>query len=460
MKKILCFFILFLFIIPVYSTNYLYVSYNNLKKISVIDTSANEIFKEIKLPCLARRMQLSPDDKYLYFTGYDTNAVYRIKVKNLTLDTDFVSVGSAPVAIALSSDNKRIYIANEKSRNLSVISVSDFSVSEEPVQMPAAPVAMALSDDNKKAFVGLAGQSGIAVVDTEKLKTIAVIPFGTDPWDLYVSGNRLFFTNEGVASISVVDIKKNKLLNEIVTTDTPRGMDIIDNLIYVGVSNGVDIFETLRYEKPASVGVDYSTYDVVAGKTSEGKRVFVAGYNMGDKTGKIAVIDTELNEVTSEIDVEGWPMYLEIKRTKPTTAPTDTYTPMPTDTPASKPTFTPVPTDTPEPAPKPTPKPKKTIKPTPKPTQEKISSIIKEDLTGRVILDNQPVKNVRVKAIYKHSEKIYTTYTDSAGRFAFKQLPIGGYVVSVEATYIQEKAVAITLNMGKNKDLIINVKKR
>ncbi|MBP7792024.1 MAG: carboxypeptidase regulatory-like domain-containing protein [Candidatus Goldbacteria bacterium] len=456
MKRILCVFILFLISLNVYSANYLYVSYNQSKKISVIDTSASEVFKEIILPCTARRMQLSPDNKYLYFTGYDTNAVYRITTKNLTLDNDFVSVGTAPVAIAVSSDNNRIYVANERSKNISIINAADFNLLEEPIQLPAAPKAIVLSEDDKKAFIGLSEQSGIAVFDTEKLKITGIMPFSTEPWDMCVYGNRLFITNEGVASISVVDVKKNKLLNEIVTTDAPRGLDIIDNLIYVGVSNGVDIFETIRYEKPASVGLDYSTYDVVAGKTSTGKMAFVAGYNKSEKTGKIAVVDVEINEVTSEIDVDGWPMYLEIRKAKPTPTPTETYTPLPTDTPTPKPTFTPQPTNTPKPKPKPTPIPKKTKKPTP--VIE--SSIIKTDLKGRVMLDNQPVKKVKIKAIYKHSDKLYTTYTDDSGRFIFEKIPIGGYVVSVEATYIKEKAVTITLNKGENPDLIINVKRR
>lgn len=456
MRKILYFFVLFLIIANVYPGNYLYVSYYQSKKISVIDTAANDIFKEIKLPCQPGRMQLSPDDKYLYFTGYDTNAVYRIKTKNLTLDTDFVSVGSAPVAIAISYDNKKIYVANEKSRNISVVDISDFSLSYESVRLSAAPKSIILSEDNKKAFVSLSGQAGVAILDIEKLKITGLIPYGAEPWDLCVYGNRLFFTNEGVASVSVIDIKKAKLLNEIVTTDSPRGLDIIDDLIYIAVSNGVDIFETLRYEKPASIGVDYSTYDVVAGKTSAGNRVFVAGYNKSEKTGKIAVIDTEINEVISEIDVAGWPIYLEIKRTKPTPTPTDTHTPLPTDTYTPHPTFTPRPTDTPQPIPTHTPKPKKKIKPTP----EQVSSIIKSDLSGRIMMDNMPVKKIKIKAVYKHSDKIYTVYTDDAGRFTFKQLPIGGYVISVEATYIKEKAVAITLHKDNNPDLIINVKKR
>ena len=56
--------------------------------------------------------------------------------------------------------------------------------------------------------------------------------------------------------------------------------------------------------------------------------------------------------------------------------------------------------------------------------------------------------------------KIYTVKTDGNGRFKFKKLPIGGYTISVEATYIKAKSVAVVVNRGKNKELVIKVKKR
>ena len=39
-------------------------------------------------------------------------------------------------------------------------------------------------------------------------------------------------------------------------------------------------------------------------------------------------------------------------------------------------------------------------------------------------------------------------------------LPIGAYVLSVQATNIEEKAVPVTVNKGKNADITVNVKRR
>lgn len=436
--------------------SYLYVSNNKQKKISVINTAVNQVMAEIKLPCLPKDMELSPDDAYLYFTGFDTNALYRIKTKNLTLDQDFVSVGMGPLTLVISPDGKKAYVANSKSKNISIVDLGTLDSAEDPVQLAESPRAMIISNDGKKIYIALAEQEGIAVFDMAKNKVIKTVQSGADPWAMTTAGSRLFVTNEGMASMSVIDMKKDRVINEIVTTDNPRGAAHYNGMIYTAVMNGADIFETARYEKPASISVDYETYGVAGGKVPAGGRVYMACYNKGDAGGKVAVIDPELNEVTEEIGISGWPMYLEMRKDRIKAAPEPTA--VPTVEPTAVPTAAPKPTvkPTPKPVVKPKPKPKPKKKATPKPQAGRLTSSI----SGRVFMENNPVSKVRIKALSKHSDRVYTVYTDTAGRFRFDKLPIGAYVLSVEATYIKEKAVAVTVNKGKNADLTINVRRR
>lgn len=459
MKKTVICFLALLFAVPVFAArSYLFVSNNQLKKISVIDTAVNQVASEVKLPCLPKDMELSTDDQYLYFTGFDTNALYRIKTKNLSLDPDFVSVGMGPVTLVISLDGTKAYVANSKSKNISIVDLTALDSTEDPVDLPEAPRAMILGADGTKAYIALAEQEGIAVFDLATNSIKKVIQSGADPWGMTIAGNRLFVTNEGMASMTIIDMKKDTVINEIVTTDSPRGTAYYGGMIYTAVTNGMDIFETVRYEKPASVSLDYETYGVAGGKVPAGGRVYMAGYNKGDAGGKVAVIDPELNEVTEEIDIAGWPMYLEMRKDRVKAAPA----------PTAAPTAAPEPTAAPTVAPKPTPKPKPTVKPTPKPTPKPkkkatpkpVPSGLTSDISGRVFMDNSPVSKVRLKALSKHSDKVYTVFTDEAGRFTFAKMPIGAYVISVEATYIKEKAVAVTVNKGKNADITINVKRR
>lgn len=437
----------------------LYVSHNQLKKLSIVDTSTNQVMNNIQLPCMPKSIKLSPDEQYLYITGFDTNDLYRLKIRNMTLDQDFVSVGYGPTALAIRPDNRRIYVANSKSNSISIIDLPAFAMNEDPVTLSASPKALAITDDGKKMYIALAGREGVALMDLSTDKIEGVIQTGADPWGMCIVDNRLFVTNEGMASISVIDTRKNKVINEIVTTDSPRGIAYFNGYVYVAVMNGVDIFDTSSYEKPASVGLDYPVYDVICGKSPSGYKIYVAGYNKTDAAGKIAVIDPQQNEVETEMDCEGWPYYLEMRKVWQKPAPAATAAPRATAAPQTTKIFTPEPTNTPVPSPTPAHKKskKKTVhKPKPKPTPWGLTS----KLTGRVLMDNQPVADVKIKAVSKHTDKIYTAHTDGSGRFTYDALPIGGYAIFIEATYIKEKAVAVVVNRDRNPEMVINVTKR
>ncbi len=469
MKKIFAILAFFGFAAGLFAAPNLYVGYDKAKKITVIDSAVNEATGDIVLKTAVSDMKLDPDDRYLYYTSREANALYRIKTKNLTVDADFTSTGYAPVGIAIKNDNKAIYVINSKSNNISVIDPQTMESIGDPITLPASPRAIVITDDDRKAYIALSDTNGVALLDIATGKITGVIPTGADPYALTTYNNKLLFvTNEGMASVSVIDMKKNAVINEIVTTDMPRGMAVYGNLLYVSVMNGIDIFELKGFTKPSSVGLDYTPFDCEFGKTPSGPRIFSAGYADGATSGKVTVFNPAEGDIITEIELEGAPKYLEIRKIKPTPVPTATLVPtkvptaVPTEVPTKVPTIAPtkVPTKIPTkaPTPKPTPIPKKKKKPTPVPT---VDMMLKADLKGRLFFENRPVAaGIKVKALSKHSDKVYTVLTDDSGRFIFEKLPIGAYVVSVDATYIKEKAVPVTVNRGSNPVLEINTVKR
>lgn len=468
MKKTVLSFLMLLAAACAFSAPNLYVAHENLKKITVIDTAVNEVLGEIAIPAAASAIRLDPEEKYLYFTSQDTNALYRIRCKNLTPDPDFVSTGLAPDGLAIKNDNKMIYVINGKSNNITVVNTQSFDAAPDPVALPGSPRAIIITDDDRKAYIALSGMGGVALLDLASNKILGVIQTGADPWAMATYANRLLFvSNEGTASVSVIDMRKNSVINEIVTTDNPRGMAAYNGMLYVSVMNGADIFELKGYTKPSSVTLDYPVYDCVAGKSAAGPQVYVAGFEQGAKTGKVAVIDPVKGEVINEIEVSGAPKYLDVNRIKPPA----TFTPVPTLVPTKAPTvaaptqtftavppastFTPVPTRTPVPKKK---KKKPAATPTPVPT---VDTMLHTNLPVRVFSDGSPIDaGIKVKAVNKHTDKIYTSYTDSKGRCVFKAVTIGGYMISVESTNIVENAAAVTANRGENPELVINVKTR
>jgi len=455
MKKLLAF-IFLLFPLIVFARPDLYICYDGDPKISILDTSINKIIQDIKLKFSVNDIKLDYEDKYLYFISSDTNSLYRLQTKNYIIDTDFINVGLNPAAIAISKDNKKIYVVNKGSKNITIVKIPSMELSEEILPLSFNPKGIIIADDNRRAFVSLDGRKGIAVIDLMANKVKGIIDTGIEPWGMCIYQNKLFVTNEGVGSVSVIDINTYKVLNEIVTSDLPRGVDAFNNQIYIGVTSGIDIFETVKFEKPASLGLDSPGYGIIYAKTTSGDKIYVASHNEEGK-GEVAVIDPYLNEIVEEIPLTGKPNILEIKKPLPTATPTFTSTKTQIPTATFTLTKTPIPTATPTSTKVPV---KKKIKPKPTPTIIKGPDLITTDLKGKVWLLNGPASYVKVKAISKHTNKIYETKTDHNGNFIFNNLPIGGYVVSVEATYIKEKAVAVVLNRGENEPLVISVQKR
>ena len=458
MKKVFVVMALFCFSAMLNANSYLFVSHEGLPLISVISPNADEKAYEIKLPASADEMKLSPDGKKLYYVNSKANALYRVDMKTFKPEADPIRTGFFPVSIVIIPDGKKAYIANKKGKSISVIDLEKFEVSGEAIQLKSQPVALAITDDGSKVFAALSDRDGVAVIDTASGEAKKTVETGTSPWGITYGAGKIFMTNEGISSVSVIDAKRDALLNEVVSTDSPRGVAYSGGQIYVTVAGGVDIFEVRSYEKPASLSLDYELFDAEESVQGGKRKIYLAAYDAASDSGKIISINPAENEILAEIDVKGKPKYLEALRKWPV-LPTPTYTPEPTAEPTVVPTAVPTKAPTAVPTKKPVAKPVPKKKPTPKPepTQD---PLLHSDISGKVMIKDVPITGVTIKALNKHTDKVYTVKTDESGKFLFKALPIGGYTMTVNATYIEEKAITLTVNRGKNEPLIIDVKRR
>ncbi len=458
MKKALITVLMLAAAFQAYSSSYLFVSHDNLPLITVISPNADEKAYEIKLTAPADEMKLSPDGRTLYYVNSKANALYRIDLKSFKPNPEPLRTGFFPVSIVITPDGKKAYVANMRGKTLSVVDLEKFDMMKDPIQLGAQPKALAISDDGSRVFAALSDRDGVAVIDTESDTVRKKIETGISPWGIITGGGRVFVTNEGIGSISVIDIKREALLNEVVSTDSPRGVAYSGGQIYAAVSGGVDIFEVRSYEKPASLSLDYEMYDVEEVFAGRKSKIYIAARDSSGESGRVISVNPAENEIVTEIEVKANPKYLEAMRKWPP-PPTPTFTPVPTAAPTEVPTVKPTPVPTKAPVKKPTPKPAPAKKPTPKPAPTK-DPLLHSDLKGKVMIKDVPVPGVTIKALNKHTDKVYTVTTDGSGNFIFKALPIGGYTITVNATYLEEKAVATTINRGRNADLIIDVKRR
>jgi YVTN family beta-propeller protein len=103
----------------------LYVANAGSDTVSVIDTRADEEVRTITLRpedvrglpgCTPTGLALSPNEKRLYVTLADMNAVAVVDAEKGTLE-GYIPVGWYPTAVAVSPDNRRLFVANAKGVN-------------------------------------------------------------------------------------------------------------------------------------------------------------------------------------------------------------------------------------------------------------------------------------------------------------------------------------------------------
>ncbi len=107
----------------------------------------------------------------------------------------------------------------------------------------------------------------------------------------------------------------------------------------MNVAGAVEIYETAAYEKIASIKVNDVLYDMAYGKVPSGDKLYTAGYISEEDKGKIVVIDPVSQQMVYDIDMQGWPYYLEVEP-KDVPKATVTVTAISTSTKTATPTFT------------------------------------------------------------------------------------------------------------------------
>jgi len=147
---------------------------------------------------------ISPDNKYLYFTRVDNTLV----VVDLTTGRErgSILVKKEPVDIAVTSKGDRLFIANRGGGIVSSLEVSAGQVTEN-LPVGKEPVALVLSPDESELYVSNYGDNSITVIDLKSKKSLS-IPAGKGPVALDVTpeGNLLYVANSLSQSVSVIDL--------------------------------------------------------------------------------------------------------------------------------------------------------------------------------------------------------------------------------------------------------------
>lgn len=255
-------------------------------------------------------------------TTTGTVAVY-VSPTQLTVGTP-IGVQRDPAGVAIYENaqdptRNRTYVINQYDKSVSVIDGNPNSTTYNKVvatiKLASTPSDIVVNSTGTRAYVAMKGNATVTVIDTVANKVIDVnsttatvdsIKVGSTPAGIAISpdDSRVYVTNSGSSTVSVIDTALNKEISRITVGSQPNGIAVSPD--------GKKLYVTLRYSDslavvdlatptaaPALIKVGDSPREVVLTPVT-GARAYVTNYD-----GTVSVIDTATKTQLTKITTGG-----------------------------------------------------------------------------------------------------------------------------------------------------------
>jgi YVTN family beta-propeller protein len=193
------------------------------QSIQLIDAVNDKILHSVEIPKSWLGLKFSADQKYLYASGGNDNWILKYAILNNKLVLkDSIKLGNkwpekiSPAGIDINDAAGAMYVVTKENNSLYEVDLKTKTVKQ---QYPLAAEAFTclLSADKKELYVSLWGADKIIVFNTTTKNFTDSIAVGDNPNDICLSktGKYLFVANANDNSVSVIDIKKRKVLETL-----------------------------------------------------------------------------------------------------------------------------------------------------------------------------------------------------------------------------------------------------
>jgi YVTN family beta-propeller protein len=149
-------------------------------------------------------------------------------------------------------DQNRLFVSMPEADMVAVVNTGTFKVKQN-LDAGKNPVRIALQPDEKYLWVGNDGkdesQSGVTVIDVDKLQTVESIPTGSGHHEIAFSDDSryAFVSNRDAGTISVIDVQRLKKVKDVKTGVTPLSLaySILSKSVYVtdGVKGEITVID-------------------------------------------------------------------------------------------------------------------------------------------------------------------------------------------------------------------------
>lgn len=279
------------------SKKYMAVTNNgqSTQTLQLIDVAGEKILDNITVAKSWVGLKFSADEKYLYVSGGNDNRILKYAVKNNHLVfSDSLILGNSwpnkisPAGMDIDDKANTLYVVTKDNKALYVINLASKKIVRQ-VSLPDEAYTCLLSPDKKELYITCWGCSELLVYNTVQQAMVSGIAVGSNPNDLCLTANGqyAYIANANDNSVSVVDIRKRKVLetlNAALYPDAPNGsttngvaLSPDEKTLYIANAdnNCLAVFDVTRHGSSISKGFIPVGWYPTCVKTI-GKKIYVA----------------------------------------------------------------------------------------------------------------------------------------------------------------------------------------
>lgn len=279
------------------SKKYMAVTNNgqSIQSLQLIDVKNEKVLDNITIPKSWLGLKFSANEKYLYASGGNDNWIlqYAIKKEKLFL-IDSIRLGEkwpvkiSPTGIDIDDVNHLLYVVTKDDKVLYIIDLSSKKIVQK-ISLPGEAYACLISTDKQELYISCWGCGKLLVYDIKQNKLTDEIIVGSNPNDFCLSknGQFVYVANSNDNSVSVIDIKKRKVLetlNAALYPDAPNGsttngvaLSTDEKMLYIANAdnNCLSVFDVSKPGSSLSKGFIPAGWYPTCVKVI-GKKIFVA----------------------------------------------------------------------------------------------------------------------------------------------------------------------------------------
>ncbi len=263
--------------------------------LQLVDPRREKILHHLEIPCAWLGVEFSADEKSLYVSGGNQNAIYRYAIENQKLklrDTFIIGMPfKEKISLAgLCVDDARglLYVVSKESNKLYALEIRSKKIVFQE-NLGAEAYTCKLTADAKHLLITLWGGGQLVVWNCDTRKIERTIAVGDNPNDIAVrkDGRFAFVSNADDNSVSVVDLVMGKVSETLVaalypnaptgSTSNSVGLSPNGKILYVANAdnNCLAVFDVSNPGQSKSAGfIPVGWYPTAV--RALGKKIFVA----------------------------------------------------------------------------------------------------------------------------------------------------------------------------------------